>query len=608
MDNHKLLLVVLIMLMVGTADSVIAQDAFRYRVDITNTDDDLFHISLQPPALSPADSIYSFTAFAPGVHQVLDFGRFVTSFVALDAAGIEIPTSRRSTNDWLISDPARVAEIRYDMEDTFDANVDEHVVYPMSGTGIEPGYVAINTHGVFGYFVDHRSDPTTLELTKPENWTVGTALSADASGRYLADSYYHLADSPFLVGDLSTASRQIGDISVEAYVFSPDTAITADTVLAIADDVLQAAYEFVGYSPVERYAFLMYFADENARDRNPSFMASGALEHSYSSTYALPAMPQMLHFLKDIVAHEFMHILTPLHLRSEIIAEWDYSKPTGDDQHLWLYEGVTEWTAHMMQLRGGMIDIDEFLERMSGKIRASERFNSDWSLSRLSAEWFTDDGRGKYGDIYQLGPLTAMCLDLRLLELSNGKRGLREVFVEMMQRYGKDRPFSNDSFFAELAAATYPEIKTFIDDHILARRPLDFSRYMNLVGVEYQKSRPSPGSPPQFGLMLRGIEGGRLAVSGFLPEHEPFGLQDGDVILSVFEQELTVHNADSVMAIKNDKQVGDEYSVRVRRGEDELQLTGVLVPGYDHHVLEMNEDATPDQKRMRAIWSTNRNQ
>ncbi len=367
MDRRSLVFLLVILISLRIGDPATAQDAFRYRVDITNTDDDLFHVTLLPPALSPADSIYSFTAFAPGVHQVLDFGRFVTSFVALDASGAEILTSRRATNDWSISDPARVAEIRYDMEDTFDANVDEHVVYPMSGTGIEPGYVAINTHGVFGYFVDHRSDPTTLELTKPENWTVGTALSTDASGRYLADSYYHLADSPFLVGNLSTASRQIGDISVEAFVFSPDTAITADTVLAIADDVLQAAYDFVGYSPVERYAFLMYFADENARDRNPSFMASGALEHSYSSTYALPAMPQMLHFLKDIVAHEFMHILTPLHLRSEIIAEWDYSRPTGDDQHLWLYEGVTEWTAHMMQLRGGMIDVDEFLERMSGK-------------------------------------------------------------------------------------------------------------------------------------------------------------------------------------------------------------------------------------------------
>ncbi|NNE34948.1 MAG: hypothetical protein HKN13_06915 [Rhodothermales bacterium] len=106
--------------------------------------------------------------------------------------------------------------------------------------------------------------------------------------------------------------------------------------------------------------------------------------------------------------------------------------------------------------------------------------------------------------------------------------------------------------------------------------------------------------------MLRGAEGGRLSVSGFLPEHEPFGLQEGDVILSVFGQDLTVHNAEIVMSQKVDKHVGDEYQVRVKRGDDELALAGRLVSSYDRHVLEVTQDATPAQERMRRIWSTNR--
>lgn len=589
-------------ILIGT----VRAQAFDYRVDLTNPTDDLFHVTLRPPSLGPADSIYSFTAFAPGVHQVLDFGRFVTSFQAFDADGNEIPTERRSTNDWALSDPTRLAEIRYDMEDTFDAEVEKHVVFPMSGTGIEPDYVAINTHGLFGYFVDHRSDPVDVQLIYPDGWTIGTALSRDADGSLRADSYYHLADSPILAGDLSTASRQLGEISVEAYVYSPDPAINADTVMTIADEVLQAAYDFIGYSPVDRYVFLMYFHDEEARDRNNSFMASGALEHSYSSTYALPAMPQMLHFLTDVVAHEFMHILTPLHLRSEIIAEWDYSRPTGDDRHLWLYEGVTEWTAHTMQLRGGMIDVDEYLRRMSGKIASSERFNSDWSLTRLSAEWFTDEGRGKYGDIYQLGPLTAMCLDVRLLELSGGERGLREVFVELMSRYGKDRPFDNDTFFDEFVEATYPEIRTFIDRHIRERMPLDYARCLEPVGVRYIDRRPSADPTPQFGLRLTATEDGRLAIAGFSREHEAFGLEEGDEILRIFGEGLTQQTADSVMAMKQGMKAGDEYSIRVRRDGEELELTGRLVPQFDYHILEVDDNASATQQRLRRIWSTNR--
>ncbi|MDX1741034.1 MAG: hypothetical protein R3178_07060, partial [Rhodothermales bacterium] len=121
-----------------------------------------------------------------------------------------------------------------------------------------------------------------------------------------------------------------------------------------------------------------------------------------------------------------------------------------------------------------------------------------------------------------------MCLDLRLLELSDGKRGLRDVFVEMMNRYGKDRPFDNETFFDEFVAATYPEIETFIEDHIRHRKPLDFSRFMAPVGVDYMQSRPDEDAAPQFGLELTGTPDGRLAVSGFAREHEPFGLQGVD--------------------------------------------------------------------------------
>ena len=600
------LLSLLILAIAAPVRPALAQAPFAYRVDLTNPDDDLFHVRLQPPSLSPADSLYSFPAFAPGVHQVLDFGRFVTAFQAFDAAGTEIPTARRSTNDWFISDPTRVAEIRYDMEDSFDAEVETHVIYPMSGTGIEPSYVAINTHGLFGYFVHHRADPTTVELRYPESWTVGTALDPDASGRYVADSYYQLADSPMLIGDLSTASRHLGGISVEAYVFSPNPAITADTVLAVADEILQAAYAFVGYAPVDRYAFLMYFSDAEARDRNPSFVAGGALEHSYSSTYALPARPEILPVLADVVAHEFMHILTPLHLRSEIIAEWDYSRPTGADQHLWLYEGVTEWMAHMMQLRGGLIDVEEFLDTMSGKTQASERYDSDWSLTRLSAEWFTDEGRGKYGDIYELGPLTAMCLDLRLLELSDGQRGLREVLVDLMNTYGTDRPFNNDTFFDTFVAATYPEIRTFIEDHIRQRKPLDFQRCFAPVGIRYVARRLAADSPPEFGLRLGTSDEGRFVINGFEPAHEPFGLEVGDVILQVLGEDLTTDSAERIRGLIEAMSAGDAYTIRVSRDGEEVELTGRLVPAYDYHVLEIDEDATEDQRRLRQIWSTNR--
>ncbi len=69
---------------------------------------------------------------------------------------------------------------------------------------------------------------------------------------------------------------------------------------------------------------------------------------------------------------------------------------------------------------------------------------------------------------------------------------------------------------------------------------------------------------------------------------------------------MTVHNADSIFARKNDMKAGDEYPVRVRRGDEEIDFTGRLVQSFDHHVFEQIDDATEAQLRLRRIWTTNR--
>ncbi|WP_240410350.1 M61 family metallopeptidase [Hymenobacter oligotrophus] len=141
-----------------------------------------------------------------------------------------------------------------------------------------------------------------------------------------------------------------------------------------------------------------------------------------------------------MAAHEFFHIVTPLNIHSEIIERFNFVQPTGS-QHLWLYEGTTEWAAHMMQLRGGLITLDEYLATLRNKVGYSqERADTTYSLKRLGLNSFSDEGQQQYGNIYQRGALTASLLDLRLLELSGGKRGLREVLLELASNTARASP------------------------------------------------------------------------------------------------------------------------------------------------------------------------
>lgn len=600
---QKIIFLVLIIYFSGTSLIISNSDSsyISYKVDLTKSSDDLFYITLYPGKLNQENSYFNFVAFAPGVHQVLDYGRFVKSLIAYDVDDLVINTEKVSTNSWFIAEPEKVYRIDYIIEDSFDAAIEEHKIYPMSGTGIEKEFIILNTFGVLGYFGNLLDKAVRVEIKYNPEWEIGTALE-NKDGYFVADSYYHLADSPILLGKLTYASAKIGDIEVGVFVYSDNDKINADTVLYLAEDVLNSAVEFVGFAPVNRYSFLMYFLSDSTYKKN-GMHGGGALEHSYSSTYASPANPDYLPILKESMAHEFMHILSPLNLRSEIIADFDYSKPTSEDIHVWLYEGVTEWTSAIMLLRSGLVDLESHLSLISKKINIAESFDSTYSLTRISKEWSSDEGNKQYGNVYFRGALTAELLDIRLLELSGGTRGLREVYLDLINEYGKDKPFDNKEFFDVLIEMTYPEIEDFINNYIIGTSHLPYEQYYEKLGIEYTFSRPSENTQPIFGIHLGSPDGDHLSINGFSREHRDFGLKKGDVILTVFGEEVSVTNANDILERKNKMKPGDTYEVTIKRGDEELTFIGTLFARIDYHIFNVDQNCTNQQNELRDYWS-----
>jgi len=469
----------------------------------------------------------------------------------------------------------------------------------MSGTGINEDYIILNTHGVFGYFKNLKNNPIKLKLELEGTPMIGTALNTDDTGYYVVDSYYHLTDSPILIGeDLSYASITVDDVQVEAYVFSPTGKITAEMVLDQASDILNAAASYIGYSPVDRYTFLMYFSSEEDFKTMPIFQNSGALEHSLSSTYALPEMPQYLPLLKNVIAHEFMHILSPLHLHSDVLANFDYSIPLAEDQHVWLYEGVTEWVSYIMQVRSGVKSPQDYLTYLSEKANESENYLKDYSLTRISEEWSTDEGNKQYGNIYQLGALTAAMLDIKLLQLSNGNRGLREVYLELIKKYGKDHPFDNETFFETLVAMTYPEIDDFIRDHIKNNTPFDFEKEMRSIGVNYYEKRAN-NELPTMGLTIRPAKDQKPTVVSISSDYKGNKIKMGDIITHINGTELNASTYHSLMKDLSSRKIGDSYELNILRDGQSMQITESLYTKYDRNVFEFDENASDTALELR---------
>jgi predicted metalloprotease with PDZ domain len=448
-------------------------DDVTYMINVSNQSGDRFKVQVLLPQLSTTDNIFQFAATAPGLYSITDIGRFIRDFKAFDKNGKTLGAEQVSVNQWSLSDPENTSWIEYTARDTWDTVVTVDPIYLMSGTSLETDHALLNPLCVMGYPTNFKNEKMLVKVIMPSSWKMGTALEADTEGFLVANNFDHLVDSPILLGNLTVAEQTISGSEVDIYCYSKGAVTSATALSADIANVLDAAEQFLGDIPVNRYAFLFHYGEFSA----------GAWEHSYSSEYVLKDyIPSQV---RSITAHEFFHIVTPLNIHSEIIEDFNFVTPT-PSQHLWLYEGVTEWAAHTMLMRAQKTTEETYLNTMINKIlRDRNVYDPTFSLTEISQQSYEAQGQEQYGNVYSRGALVGMLLDIRLLQLSNGQKGLRDVILDLIQAYGPDAPFDENLFFSTLADMTYPEVADFIDMYIIDSQPLPFQEYFNVVGLDY---------------------------------------------------------------------------------------------------------------------------
>lgn len=463
---------------------IVKKEVVKFNIDLNNRLDDTFKVTVTAPKLSAENNIFQFASTAPGTYQVMDMGRFVKTFTAMDAKGNLIATTQISTNQFEISEPKKVKTIIYEISETYDTPVTKLPIYPMAGTSIEEDHALINGQAVFGYFKGMQNQEINIKLEYPESWKVGTALRKNNDGEYVANSYDQLVDSPILLGNLTNVSTIIDGTTIDIYTYSAKGMIQSEEVLGTIEGMLHAASKFLNGLPIEHYTFLLFM------ETNPQ-QKKGAWEHSYSSLYTLNEnnWEKISSGFKDMAAHEFFHIVTPLNIHSEIIQEFNFIEPVAS-QHLWLYEGTTEWAAHMMLFRSGEKSLEDYLKTLRRKVYiAGNYYDTEYSLLDISKNCFNADGQKQYPNIYMKGALVAGLLDIRLLELSDGKRGLVDVVNELAKIYGPDKAFDEATFFTYFTEFTYPEIADFFDLYVKKATPLTYKEYYQKIGITYDEEK-----------------------------------------------------------------------------------------------------------------------
>ena len=376
-----------------------------------------------------------------------------------------------------------------------------------------------------------------------------------------ARNYHALIDNPIVVAPADTAGFWVNNTRVTIACIDFRGKKHAAHFKSLLEADLQAVAQFMPVLPVDNYTFLITVADftevgqaiQDAQAGNIKPLALlrallrmrgqglGALEHNTSSLYFLGDFGVDLPDLNldgqlaSSAVHEFMHIVTPLGLHAPAIHDFNYANPSMS-QHLWLYEGVTEYFSHLIRLQGGRVTVDEFLAEMQGKIRSGERFPFEkMSFAEMSTNVLEKGYKEQYGHVYDRGAVLAWLLDAEIRRLTNDARSLRDVVLDLHAQYGPNRPFDEAGFYDAFAAASHPEMRSFFSQYIEGRQALPYAQMLAPLGVTYRDTvevwkTVSPLDRRENDLRLEpGVRGGLRTVKK-VGKDEWAGLQPGDVV------------------------------------------------------------------------------
>jgi predicted metalloprotease with PDZ domain len=604
---------------------------YEYTVDLTNVQNDRLHVELIPPQSRTDEIKFFMPRTIPGIYAIADYGRFVKDISVTDKKGNVLPTERLDANTWRIQKAKKINRITYWVDDTFDAPADGAEIFWPAGTNIEDGKnFILNASGFFGYLEGITNVPFRINIVRTHDFYGSTGLIQQQKTNqkqgdknkspkalyidvYETTDYDELIDSPFMYSKPDTSSIRVGNTKVLVGSYSPNKLITAEEIASSIKDVITAQKDFLGGKlPVDKYAFIFYFTDQPV-------MTYGALEHSYSSVYYMPEerIDEMSEQLRDIAAHEFFHILTPLTIHSENLDNFDFNEPRMS-QHLWMYEGVPEYFASSVRVKYGLLAPDAFLNVLLGKMHTSEQFVNDVPMTVIS-KYTLDKYHDQFYNFYHKGALIALCLDLKLLKMSGGKYSLRNLMLDLSKKFGKDKSFSDDSLFDEITKMTFPEIAEFFNRYVKGIEVLPLKELFASVGVNYTAEKKyedySLGITSSEVSVTELYNKPKLQIASTKNQNAmgtALGLAEGDVLISINDETLPELGPElGEMLHRQHKSLPDLKTltyVVLRKNESgewkEVRLSAPVtkIEIVKRHLMQFDPAATTEQLALRDAW------
>ena len=312
----------------------------------------------------------------------------------------------------------------------------------------------------------------------------------------------------------------------------------------------------------------------------------------------------------DVTSHEFFHIITPLTIHSREIGDYDFIDPEMS-KHLWLYEGVTEYSAMRVQVMYDLVTVDEFLDVIMEKMDGASGYNDSLPFTEMSLGAL-DVYENQYTNVYQKGALIGMCLDLMLLHYSEGEYDIRQLLHELGEMYGKDKSFEDEELFDLITEMTYPQVREFFARYVEGPEALPIEECLSYAGAEYLEGDTVYVNT--LGNIALGYDPEKEALvvadnSNMDEFGESMGFESGDQLYKMQGEEMTIENYQTVLLAFYMMDEGEKLTVEVIRTdskgkEKKKKLKGKVVklPDSLDAQIRLIDEPNELQLKVRNAW------
>ncbi|OAB25730.1 Predicted metalloprotease, contains C-terminal PDZ domain [Flavobacterium fryxellicola] len=597
----------------GTTMSKPAMEKVAVTIDLNDVKEDKVMVTVTSPKISRDEVTYSVPKIVPGTYSVDDYGKYIEDFKAFDNNGTLLSTTKTDENTWTIKNAKTLAKVTYLVNDTFDTekgsgfgNAD---IFSPAGTNIDAGKnFMLNMHGFVGYFQDKKDLPYTVCISHPETlWGATSMTDMDASitnDLFTTARYAELVENPIMYAKPDYTTFTVDGMEILIGVYSPTGKVTAESITPEMKTMMTAQKTFLGkINATKKYSVLLYLSSMTPTDAK----GFGALEHPTATTVVLPEMmpkEELVKSMQDVVSHEFFHIVTPLSIHSKEIHYFDYNAPKMS-QHLWMYEGVTEYFANLFQINQGLITEEEFYTRMSEKIEHANAMNDTLPFTTMSANVLIAPYKEQYLNVYEKGALIGMCLDIIIREKSNGQRGILDLMQKLTNEYGAAKPFNDEELFAKITSLTYPEVGTFLTTYVSGTSPIPYYTYLSKVGVTKSMKQVAgnvflKGQSPYITVDQQTKEIIVIPAIELNDFYKNLGIKGGDILVSINDKAYSLDNIYEMIAVSQTWKENDAISIKIKRDGKEQVIKGTVKLPYEEKEGLNATDAT--KMTLKEAW------